>query len=214
MPFCGKCGAELPEGTRFCSACGEPIQAAAPQPAPTYQQQPEAPVNPAQPTEQQSNPTYQQPVGAPPPYQQPVYQQPTYQAQQAPEPVLHEAGVTDYSDRMDPNDVQQNKTICGLAYLFPILFFLPLVSCGNSRSGRFHANQALLVLIFNAGGAIVFSIVTAILAFIPIIGLILDALLWITYAVFAAIFWIMGMVNGFGGHAKELPIIGSLRIIK
>lgn len=57
--FCTHCGAQLPEGSRFCSQCGtpvEPVTAA----QPTYT----APVYPQQ-------PVYQQPV-----YQQPVYQQP------------------------------------------------------------------------------------------------------------------------------------------
>lgn len=46
--FCGQCGAQLPEGTKFCPQCGAPIGPAAPQSAsqaPT--QQPAAPSQPA-----------------------------------------------------------------------------------------------------------------------------------------------------------------------
>ncbi len=31
MPFCSKCGSNLPEGATFCSSCGTPAQGAAPQ---------------------------------------------------------------------------------------------------------------------------------------------------------------------------------------
>ena len=59
MAFCSKCGANLPDGARFCNVCGAPQNNA-----------------PAQP--------YQQPYQQPQPYQQaPPYQQPQY-FQQAP----------------------------------------------------------------------------------------------------------------------------------
>ena len=72
--FCQYCGAQIPDGSAFCSACGsrqqivQPSQQPQRQEAPTYQQ--------AQPTYQQAQPTYQQ---ARPTYQQPVYQQAAYQ---------------------------------------------------------------------------------------------------------------------------------------
>lgn len=69
--FCQYCGAQIPDGSAFCSACGsrqqivQPSQQPQRQEAPTYQQ--------AQPTYQQARPTYQQ---AQPAYQQQAYQQP------------------------------------------------------------------------------------------------------------------------------------------
>lgn len=100
----------------------------------------------------------------------------------------------------DPQDIEKNKTLAGLAY---ILFFLPLLACPDSQFGRFHANQGLLLLILALGGNMVLMI-------IPIIG-------WMLIPVFALgilILAIMGLVNGFGGKAKHLPIIGKLRLIK
>lgn len=35
MPFCGKCGAEVPEGTKFCGVCGTEIGGATQQSAPS-----------------------------------------------------------------------------------------------------------------------------------------------------------------------------------
>jgi uncharacterized membrane protein len=46
MPFCGKCGTQVSEGTAFCSRCGAPL-AAAPQPGAHYGAPPPPPSAPA-----------------------------------------------------------------------------------------------------------------------------------------------------------------------
>lgn len=100
----------------------------------------------------------------------------------------------------DQEDINKNKTMAGLAY---IIFFLPLIVCPDSKFAKFHANQGLLLLILGFAGSIILSI-------IPIIGWILLPIFSILVFVFA----IIGLVNGLGGKAKELPIIGKYRIIK
>ncbi len=90
--ICTKCGAEIPEGAKFCINCGNAAVAAepAPQPEPPVY---EAPQQPAYEAPQQQpvyaapqQPQYQQPQYQQPQYQQPQYQQPTYYAQPAPNP--------------------------------------------------------------------------------------------------------------------------------
>jgi len=100
----------------------------------------------------------------------------------------------------DPVDIEKNKVMAGLAYL---LFFLPLIACPNSPFGKFHANQSLLLLIVCIAGNII-------LGLIPIIG-------WILLPVFGIatfIFFIIGLINGFQGKAKKLPLFGQFTIIK
>lgn len=108
--------------------------------------------------------------------------------------------TTSVEEFFDPADIEKNKTIAGLAYL---LFFLPLISCPDSRYGKFHANQGLLLLIFGIGGGFI-------LGLIPIIGTILA----IFYPIVVMVFGIIGLVNGFQGKAKRLPLIGKINIIK
>ena len=99
-----------------------------------------------------------------------------------------------------PEDIEKNKTMAGLAYL---LFFLPLIACPESRYAKFHANQALLLLITGIVGNVILGI-------IPVIG-------WMLMPIFGIgvlILGIMGLVNGFGGKAKQLPIIGKFTILK
>ncbi|MCI8603967.1 MAG: zinc-ribbon domain-containing protein [Ruminiclostridium sp.] len=106
---------------------------------------------------------------------------------------------------MDPNDVQQNKVMAVLAYI-GILFLVPLLAAPNSQYARFHTNQGLVLFLFD----IVVGILTAVLAFIPFIGLIVSSLLGL--GVF--VLMILGIVNAATGKANELPLIGKIRIIK
>lgn len=97
-------------------------------------------------------------------------------------------------------DIEKNKTMAGLAY---IIFFLPLLAAPESKFARFHANQGLLLLILGIAG-------NTILAMIPIIGW----LLLIPFGILVLALGIMGLINGFGGKTKRLPLIGKIEIIK
>ncbi len=100
----------------------------------------------------------------------------------------------------EQTDIENNKTMAGLAYL---LFFLPLLACPQSRYARFHANQALILFIVAIAGNIVLGI-------IPFIGWILMPF----YALPILALAIIGLINGLGGKAKRLPIIGKYDLLK
>ena len=68
-------------------------------------------------------------------------------------------------------DIEKNKTMAGLAYL---LFFLPLIVCPESRFAKFHANQALILVIVSIAGSIILGI-------IPVIGWVLLPFFWVSY---------------------------------
>lgn len=111
----------------------------------------------------------------------------------------------DYTSQMNPNDIQQNKVMAVLAYI-GILFLVPLLAAPNSQYARFHTNQGLVLFLTD----IVAGIVSGIFALIPFVGWIISSLLGI--AIF--VFMILGIVNAATGAAKELPLIGKIRIIK
>jgi uncharacterized membrane protein len=189
MAFCNNCGAEIAGDKKFCPACGSPVPSeAAPQPP---QNQP--------PTDQSSQP------------QQPTVQ-PSQQFQQNLQGSIDNLALiaqntADETASIDPVDIEKNKTMGGLAY---ILFFLPLIVCPDSRYGRFHANQGLLLL----GLCIVYAIIRRLLFF-------LFSWIWLLASIFSfvlglcvAAIGILGLINGFSGKAKELPFIGKYRFIK
>ena len=100
----------------------------------------------------------------------------------------------------DPEDIEKNKTMAGLAYF---IFFLPLIAAPESKFGKFHANQGLILLILGVGGNLI-------LGMIPILGW----LLIVPFSILVLVLGIMGLINGFGGKAKRLPLIGKFDIIK
>ncbi len=98
-------------------------------------------------------------------------------------------------------DIDQNKSIAALAYL---IFFLPLVVKPDSKFGRFHANQALLIFILGIGVSLIGPI-------IPFIGSMVVVPLG---SVFALVLFIMGIINAANGKKVRLPLIGDIDIIK
>ncbi len=97
------------------------------------------------------------------------------------------------------------RIISALSYLW-ILFFLPLLLIPNSGFGRFHANQALLNLLWG----LVAGLLSKILSSIPLIGGILS---WV-FAFLLAVFPIWGIVCSLLGIKKPFPLIGGITIIK
>ncbi|MDD2421869.1 MAG: hypothetical protein PHC60_09855 [Heliobacteriaceae bacterium] len=106
----------------------------------------------------------------------------------------------EHHNQFTAEDIDKNNVISAFAY---IIFFLPLVACPDSPFGKFHANQALLLLTTGIVGSIVIKM-------IPVIG-------WILLPFFSVLIVIVGvicLVNAFNGKARELPIVGKYRIIK
>ncbi|MPN52519.1 hypothetical protein SDC9_200181 [bioreactor metagenome] len=83
-------------------------------------------------------------------------------------------------------------------YIFPFLFFLPLVSDPKTAYGKFHANNALLILFMY------------VIASILVWTFIIPAVLWTA----AFVYQILGIISAVKGSTKPLPLIGSLVLIK
>ena len=108
--------------------------------------------------------------------------------------------MSDYRNEeiFESQDVDKNRKVSALAYL---LFVLPLFFCPESRFGKFHANQGLLLLIVNIVG----GFIVRLLDFIPVIGgLFHMAMLGML---------IYGFVNACKGRAVRLPLIGAFDIL-
>lgn len=103
-----------------------------------------------------------------------------------------------------------NKVIFMLAYL-GFLFFLPLVSCPESKTGRFHANQGLVLLITGFVGQFILMILFSVLSWRLWALTSIISTLW-GLALLALV--IIGMINASKEEEKPLPIIGGIRIIK
>ncbi len=114
----------------------------------------------------------------------------------------------DFTSQMDPNDIQQNKVMGILAYL-SWLVLIPLFAAKDSKFARFHCNQGIILAIVEIIAWIVFGI----LSIIPFVGL-LFVILNVVVSIACFVFAILGIINAASGLAKELPLIGGIRIIK
>jgi len=188
--FCANCGAELKDDAKFCNGCGAKIPEGG---QPQQQQQPQQQFQqqPQQPNQNQA-----------PPNQTQGFQQNT---------TNFLMNTNDETASIDPADIEKNKVMGGLAYF---LFFLPLVACPESKYGRFHANQGLLLLIVGVGLGVANAILTAIILAITWRLWIITSLLSFVVGIGVTVIGVIGLINGFSGKAKELPIIGKFRIIK
>lgn len=116
--------------------------------------------------------------------------------------------MNDRTAEFSGEDIEKNKVVCAFSYL-GILFFLPLVSCPNSTYGKFHANQALIILIIE----IIFSVAGGILVWIPFLGWI-GSIVGGIGGLICAIYAILGIVYTLQGKVMELPLIGGIKILK
>lgn len=120
--------------------------------------------------------------------------------------------MKDHTNEFDPTDIQNNKTMGILSYI-GLLVLVPIFAAKNSKFARFHANQGLVLVIAQAIITTVLSILAAILAHIPFVGWLFALLIRLVIPV-VYIPSIIGIINAAKGQAKELPIIGGIRILK
>lgn len=90
----------------------------------------------------------------------------------------------------------KERIISAVSYLW-ILFFLPLILIPDSSFGRFHANQALLNLLWG----IVFGILSKI------------ALGWL-FGIITAVYPVWGIFTALMGIERPFPVIGKFTLIK
>lgn len=117
-------------------------------------------------------------------------------------PVAAPVRVTDVTDQYDPADIADNKWLAIFNYFGILTSIFALIAKPDSRFIKFHANQALLLTLLGFASVIV--------CIIPILG-------WIAAAIcgiFNFVCIILGIINCCKGRAKELPLIGGIRIIR
>ena len=113
----------------------------------------------------------------------------------------------DYTSSFDPADVQANKVMGVLAYL-SWLVLIPLFAARNSPFARFHCNQGIVLALAEVLAGVILGIGRR----LPLIGWAfrlvggLASVAWIVLAV-------IGILNALNGRAKELPLIGGIKIL-
>ena len=97
------------------------------------------------------------------------------------------------------------KTTSIVAYLTLIGLIIAFVA-GDKEGAKFHLNQSLVLWI----GYLIMMIASKILIFIPILG----AIAVFGAYIFLFVMWIMGLIAAINQEEKELPIIGTIKLLK
>jgi uncharacterized membrane protein len=107
------------------------------------------------------------------------------------------------TDAAPPSGLNENST-CGLAYLtfIPAIIFLVTAPYNQNANVRFHSWQSIFLTI----AAVAAMFVHIVLAFIPIIGLLISLLISAGFF----ILWLILMINAFNGKRINIPILSPL----
>lgn len=109
---------------------------------------------------------------------------------------------TDSTSRFDSLDIADNKWLSIFCYFGILTMIFALIAKPDSKFVKYHANQGLNLVLLGFASMVV--------CVIPFLG-------WIAAGVagvFSLVCIILGIINCVNGKAKELPIIGSIRIIR
>lgn len=126
--------------------------------------------------------------------------------------------TADTTAEFDQSDILQNKIMAILSYICVCsipLFLIPLLAAKNSKFARFHTNQGLVLWIANIAVSIVMGIISFIIGLLGVellSGLV--SLISGLISIFFLVLMILGIVNAATGKAKELPIIGKIKLLK
>ena len=87
------------------------------------------------------------------------------------------------------------------AFLSIIGFIIALIAKRDNKYVMFYAKQSLVVFIF----AVIIQIFNEIIAFIPIIGIVINVFL----SIFVVILWLFSWIYALSNEEKEVPVIGK-----
>ena len=115
--------------------------------------------------------------------------------------------TADFTAQYNPEDIQ-NSTLMGVLSYLSILVLIPIFAAKNSPYTRFHANQGLTLFIIDVIWGVVSTIIRFVFGFT--VFKLLSGLVSLAIFVLAVI----GIINVVNGKAKQLPIIGTIQILK
>lgn len=83
----------------------------------------------------------------------------------------------------------------------------------DSEYGKFHTNQALVLNLASIVVGIVLKVISIPISIIPLLGGMINTALAAVVGIGTLIFWLIAFIGACQGEMKELPLIGSIKII-
>lgn len=122
--------------------------------------------------------------------------------------------ITDRTADYRQEDIDSNRAMGILSYI-GFLVLIPILAAKESKFARFHANQGLVLFISNVILGVILKVLTK-LSKMFLIGWVFGVLNVLLSLVSVGIFVlaVMGIVFAAQGKAKDLPVIGGIKLIK
>lgn len=120
--------------------------------------------------------------------------------------------TADTTHEYDPQDIALYKRISVVAYL-GLLVLIPMICIQNSRFTRYHSNQGLVLAILDVVVMALATVMTTLFRN-SLFLLILAGIISFALSVVLIYLTVVGIINAVKGRAKELPVIGKIRLLK
>ncbi len=108
--------------------------------------------------------------------------------------------------------VLKNRLLSAMSYI-GFLVFIPLCIRKERNTNRFHINQGLSLLLCEIVYFLLYLLASTVLVNIPMWLYCLTAVMLSAMVIFA-VYGIIGFISALMGENRQLPIIGSVRILK
>ncbi|MBR6765363.1 MAG: zinc ribbon domain-containing protein [Clostridia bacterium] len=119
----------------------------------------------------------------------------------------------DRTSEFKAKDIQENKGIACFAY-FGFLFVMPWWAADDSPFAQFHANQGAVLAMNQLITCILVVVAHLLVPVAPAIFRILRTILCAVLILSIIFYTTYGVVNTLKGKAKELPFIGSIKVLR
>ena len=119
--------------------------------------------------------------------------------------------TTDHTYEYAPADIDSNKIVSIFAYL-NLLILIPVFVAKDSQFAKFHVSQGVNLLVAHFAYWVLAELVMLVFAWVPIVAEIVGLFMGVLN-LGICVLTIIGICNVLNGKAKELPIIGSWKIV-
>ncbi len=100
-----------------------------------------------------------------------------------------------------------DKKVTGIVSYIAIIGWVIAYMAGDKEGAKFHLNQSLVINLCNLVHSLLLS---TILNYIPLVGPIVSAVI----SLLLLVCWILGLVYAIKEEDKEVPVLGTIKILK
>ncbi len=100
-----------------------------------------------------------------------------------------------------------NKKVTGIVSYIAIIGWIIAFVAGDKEGAKFHLNQSLVINVVSLVNSYILSWILGYIPFVgPIVSLVISILILVC--------WVLGLAYAIKEEEKEVPLLGSIKILK